>query len=166
MQHTVNWCPPLWSSLIWISSDSQGWLTVISAPYRPRPDSVAVDGKRRLPWLHSLCVCVSVYPKNGLIHVEGGVCACICECVWMHECVCVLVCFDLTEWHIPEENVTSSGKNRHASWYDQMVKEDEARYREAGESFIDSPKTPFHRTASPQRSDKCVCVCVRRVFEM
>lgn len=63
--------------------------------------------------------------------------------------VCVLMCFDLTERYIPEENVTSSGKNWHARWCEQMVKEDEERYREAGESFINSLKTQFHRTANP-----------------
>lgn len=85
-QYTVNWCLILWISLISVPSDSQGWLTVISTPYRPRPDSVAVDGKQWLPWLRSLCV--SVYPKYGLIHPEGGVCMWVCLNAW----VCVFLC--------------------------------------------------------------------------
>lgn len=144
--------------LISILSDLQGWLTVISAPYRPRPHSVAVDGKQWLPWLRSLCVSL---PEQWT-HSPRGRCVCVCEWVCLNAWVCVLMCFDLTERYIPEENVTSSGKNWHARWCEQMVKEDEERYSEAGESFINSPKTQFHRTASPQHSDQCACiVCLR-----
>lgn len=114
-----------------------------------------MDGKQWLPWLRSLCV--SVYSKNGLTLPEGGVRA----CVWVRECV--WVCASIWQRCIPEENVTSSGKNQHAGWCEQMVKEDEEeRYEEAGESFISSPKTQFHRTASPQHSYKCVCIVCSR----
>lgn len=94
VQYTVNWFL-LWSSLIWVLSDSQGWLILASTPYRSSLDSVTVDGKQWLPWLRSLCV--SVYPKNGLTLPEGGVHTCVCLSAWVS--VCALVCFDLTEMH-------------------------------------------------------------------
>lgn len=154
MQYTVNWFL-LWSSLIWILSDSQGRLTLASTPYRSSLDSVTVDGKQWLPWLRSLCV--SVYPKNGLTLPEGGVRACVCLSAW----VCVLWCASIWQRCIPEENVTSSGKNQHARWCEQMVKEDEEeRYEEAGESFINSPKT---RNCQPST---LLQVCVHRVLKM
>lgn len=153
MQYTVNWFL-LWSSLIWILSDSQGWLTLASTPYRSSLDSVTVDGKQWLPWLAH---CVSVYPKNGLTLPEGGVRMCVFLSAW----VCVLWCASIWKRCIPEENVTSSGKNQHARWCEQMVKEDEEeRYEEAGESFINSPKT---QNCQPST---LVQACVHRVLEM
>lgn len=72
-----------------LQSHSQGWLTVSSAPFRPNPDSVTVDRKQQLPWLHSLCV--SVYPRNGLTHPEGKtsvrVFMCVCARVFVYACV-------------------------------------------------------------------------------
>lgn len=86
VQYTVNWCLILWISLL-ILSDLQGWLTVISAPYRPRPDRVAMDGRLWWPWLHSLCVCQFTRRMDSFTQREACVRACVCECVWMHECV-------------------------------------------------------------------------------
>lgn len=88
VQYTVNWCLILWISLL-ILSDLQGWLTVISAPYRPRPDSVAMDGRQWLPWLHSLCQFTR--RMDSFTQREACVCACVCECVWMHMSVCSYV---------------------------------------------------------------------------
>ena len=81
-----NWCLTECIPLISSPLHLQGWLTAGSAPFRPNPDSVTVDGKRQLPWLHSLYVSQFTWGTD-LPHPEGetSVCVCMCACVWERE---------------------------------------------------------------------------------
>lgn len=102
------------------------------------------------------CVCQFTRRMDSLSQREACVRVCVCLSAW--EWACVLWCASIWQRCIPEENVTSSGKNQHARWCEQIVKEDEEeRYEETGESFINSPKTQNCQPSTLLHSLKRVC---------
>lgn len=146
------------SSLDLFPSTSQGWLTAGSAPFRPNPDGVTVDGTQQSPWLNSLCVSQFTWGMDLTPPREiETMCECLCVrlCMRMRNTALIRMCRAQGRTSMPGGVIRR--RMRRQRWGGEVQR------TRVGDTSVKSLRTHFTKLpALNTPTTLCVCVCNSR----